>query len=163
VISRARNAAAATTPSFDTGCACSVNVRSVPQITTRRSARTVRPVRTRVKTSCSGDWFGASKGMPLVAVAPVKAFHHRSNAALKILRRHDADERQLRHFEREARCAALMNHPNVVTIYDVGRDGEVHYIATEYVEGETLRQRIHRGPMMFTEVVDVGASVAHAL
>lgn len=87
----------------------------------------------------------------------------RRKVALKILRRHDADERNARHFQREARCAALLNHPNVVTIFDVGHEDEVHYIATEFVEGETLRQRIERGPMTFAEVVDVATAVANAL
>ena len=83
--------------------------------------------------------------------------------ALKVLRRRDADERQTRHFEREARCAALMNHPNVVTIYDVGHDGDVYYIATEFIEGEMVRQRLQRGPMTFAEAVDVSVAVAMAL
>jgi serine/threonine protein kinase len=83
--------------------------------------------------------------------------------ALKVLRRRDADERQARHFDREARCVALMNHPNVVTIFDVGCDGDVHYIASEFVDGETLRQRLQLGPMLFAEVVDVAVAVAKAL
>jgi len=87
----------------------------------------------------------------------------RRKVALKILRRAESDARQTRHFEREARCAALLNHPNVVTIYDVGHDGDVNYMATEFVEGETLRQRLNRGPMTFAEVVDVATAVANAL
>ena len=87
----------------------------------------------------------------------------RRKVALKTLRRRDADERQTRHFEHEARCASLMNHPNVVTIYDVGHDGDVHYIATEFIDGETLRQRINRGPMTIAEAVDVAIAVASAL
>src|SRR6266849_4109798 len=83
--------------------------------------------------------------------------------ALKVLRRRGADERQARHFDREARCAALMNHPNVVTIFDVGCDGDVHYIASEFVDGETVRQRLERGPMLFADVVDVAAAVSMAL
>jgi len=83
--------------------------------------------------------------------------------ALKILRRNESDDRQTRHFEREARCAALLNHPNVVTIYDVGHDGDVSYMATEFVEGETLRHRLNRGPMTFSEVADVATAVANAL
>ena len=83
--------------------------------------------------------------------------------ALKILRRRDADERQERHFERESRAASLLNHPNIVTVFDVGRDGDVQYIATEFVDGETLRQRLDRGPMTFREAVDVAGAVAGAL
>jgi eukaryotic-like serine/threonine-protein kinase len=83
--------------------------------------------------------------------------------ALKLLRWPDADERQTRYFEREARAASLLNHPNVVTVYDIGREGDVQYIATELVEGETLRQRLERGPMTFQEAVDVAGAVAGAL
>ena len=83
--------------------------------------------------------------------------------ALKILRRRDADERQLRCFEREARCASMLNHPNIVTVFDVGHEDELQYIATEYVDGETLRERLDRGPMTAAEAVDVAFAVASAL
>jgi serine/threonine protein kinase len=83
--------------------------------------------------------------------------------ALKLLRFPDADERQSRHFEREARSASLLNHPNVVTVFDVGRDGDVQYIATELVDGETLRQRLDRGPMTIMETIDVATAVGKAL
>jgi eukaryotic-like serine/threonine-protein kinase len=87
----------------------------------------------------------------------------RRKVALKILRRRDADERQSRHFEREARSASLLNHPNVVTVYDVGREQDVQYIATEFIDGETLRQRLERGPMTILETVEVACAVANAL
>jgi serine/threonine protein kinase len=83
--------------------------------------------------------------------------------ALKLLRFSDADERQSRHFEREARSASLLNHPNAVTVFDVGRDGDVQYIATELVDGETLRQRMNRGPMTIMEAIEVASAVARAL
>ncbi len=87
----------------------------------------------------------------------------RRKVALKILRGRDADERQSRHFEREARSASMLNHPNVVTVYDVGRDEEVQYIATEFIDGETLRQRLERGPLTILEAVETGCAVASAL
>ena len=87
----------------------------------------------------------------------------RRRVALKILKRPEADERQSRHFEREARSASLLNHPNVVTVYDVGRDGAVQYIATEFIDGETLRQRLERGPMTIMEAIDVASAMANAL
>jgi len=83
--------------------------------------------------------------------------------ALKLLRRRDADERQLRSFEREARCASMLNHPNVVTLFDVGVEDDLHWIASEHVEGETLRQRLEHGPLPIVEVVDVALGVASAL
>ena len=87
----------------------------------------------------------------------------RRKVALKVLRRGDADARQVRHFERELQCAAMINHPNIVSIFDSGVEDEVQYIASEYVEGETLRQRMARGAMPITEVLDVAIGVANAL
>jgi serine/threonine protein kinase len=83
--------------------------------------------------------------------------------ALKILRRRESDAGQMRRFRSEARSASMLNHPNVVTIFDIGRDGEVDYIATELVQGETLRERLHRGPMTIVETIDVAAAVSNAL
>ncbi len=87
----------------------------------------------------------------------------RRKVAIKLLRAQDGDERQTRHFEREARSASLLNHPNVLTVYDAGRDGDVHYIATELIDGETLRQRLDRGPLTLEETVHVALGVAAAL
>ena len=87
----------------------------------------------------------------------------RRKVALKLLTVSTNDDRQLRHFERESRCASLLNHPNVVTVYEVGEDEGVRYIATELVDGETLRQRLERGPMTIVAAVDVAIGVASAL
>ena len=51
------------------------------------------------------------------------------------------DERRLRRFEQEAHAASALNHPNILTIYELGRFNDKHFIATEFVDGETLRQR----------------------
>jgi serine/threonine-protein kinase len=83
--------------------------------------------------------------------------------ALKLLRHNDADDRQLRSFEREARCASLLNHPNVVTLFDIGIENDIRYIASEHVEGETLRQRLDHAPLPIAEVVDISLGVASAL
>ena len=83
--------------------------------------------------------------------------------ALKILRRRESDTGQMRRFLREARSASMLNHPNVVTIFDIGRAGDVDYIATELVQGETLRERLQRGPMTIVEAIDVARAVANAL
>ncbi|HEX3108652.1 MAG TPA: protein kinase, partial [Thermoanaerobaculia bacterium] len=83
--------------------------------------------------------------------------------ALKILRRRESDAGQMRRFMREARSASMLNHPNVVTIFDIGRDNEADYIATELVQGETLRERLQRGPMTIVEALDVATAVANAL
>jgi hypothetical protein len=66
--------------------------------------------------------------------------------ALKLLpQRFTQDRERLRRFEREARAASSLNHPNILTIFDIGTDGPVPFIATEYIDGETLRQRMARG------------------
>jgi len=87
----------------------------------------------------------------------------RRKVALKLLRVRDADSRQSRTFEREARFASLLNHPNVVTVFDVGCVDDVQYIASEHVEGETLRDRLRRGPMTMAEAVEVALGIASAL
>jgi len=87
----------------------------------------------------------------------------RRKVALKLLRHSDADERQLRSFEREARCASMLNHPNVVTLFDIGVEDDLHYIASEHIEGETLRQRLEHGPLPIMDTVDVALGVASAL
>jgi hypothetical protein len=85
--------------------------------------------------------------------------------ALKVLRP-GADPEMLRRLDREARAASALSHPNIVQIYDVGeaadRAGE-HYVVMEYVEGETLRRRLARGPLPVPEVLDLGAQLADGL
>jgi serine/threonine-protein kinase len=87
----------------------------------------------------------------------------RRKVALKVLKRRDAEDRDVRHFDRELRCASMLNHPNIVTILDVGVHEDMQFIASEYVEGVTLRQRMQRGPMTVIEVLDVAIGVAAAL
>src|SRR5438128_5626908 len=60
-----------------------------------------------------------------------------------------SDPDRLRRFEQEARAASALNHPNIVTIHDVGADGELSYIAMELVEGQSLREMLAGGPLPF--------------
>lgn len=83
--------------------------------------------------------------------------------ALKILRRRESDTDQMRRFLREARSASMLNHPNVVTIFDIGREGQADYIATELVQGETLRERLNRGPMTTIVAAGIAGAVANGL
>ncbi|MCM3871629.1 MAG: protein kinase, partial [Pyrinomonadaceae bacterium] len=63
--------------------------------------------------------------------------------ALKLLPEHfTSDSERVRRFRQEARAASALNHPNIITIHEIGKAGERHYIATEYIEGETLRERL---------------------
>src|SRR5262249_44632359 len=74
-----------------------------------------------------------------------------------------ADAERVRRFEQEARAASALNHPNIVTIHDIGAVGGVHFMAHEYVEGESLRARLQRGKPALTEALDFTIQVASAL
>jgi serine/threonine protein kinase len=69
----------------------------------------------------------------------------------------------VRRFALEAKAASALNHPNIVTVYEIGQTGSSHYIATEYISGETLRQHFRRGRMSLREVLDIVIQVAGAL
>ena len=70
---------------------------------------------------------------------------------------------RVRRFQQEARAASALNHPNILTIYQIGQTETAYFIATEFVEGETLRERLTRARMELQEAVDVAAQVASAL
>ena len=64
-------------------------------------------------------------------------------AALKLLpARFTGDAERLKRFQQEARAVVGLNHPNILTVYEIGEDHSIHYIASELIEGETLRQRL---------------------
>ena len=85
-------------------------------------------------------------------------------AVLKLLPAHfTASGARVRRFQQEARAVIALNHPNIVTIYEIGEEDSTYYIASELIEGETLRQRLGRGPMPLEEVIETGAQVAGAL
>jgi len=84
--------------------------------------------------------------------------------ALKLLpARFTQDAQRLRRFEREARAASALNHPNIITVYETGVDGAYHFIAAEFVAGVTLRQRLAEGPLPLAEAIAVAAQIAAAL
>src|SRR5436190_4488843 len=85
-------------------------------------------------------------------------------AALKLLPlRFTGDTGRLNRFQHEAHAVVALNHPNILTVYEIGEDHSIHYIASELIEGETLRDRLTRGPMQLSEAVDVAIQVASAL
>jgi eukaryotic-like serine/threonine-protein kinase len=85
-------------------------------------------------------------------------------AALKLLpMRFTGDAERLKRFQQEAHTVVALNHPNILTVYEIGEDHSIHYIASELIEGETLRQRLMRGPIQLSEAVDVAIQVASAL
>ena len=74
-----------------------------------------------------------------------------------------ADAGRLKRFEKEARSASALNHPNIVTIYDIGQSDSVPYIAMELVEGKTLRELLHVGALPTKRVLNAAAQVADGL
>ena len=73
------------------------------------------------------------------------------------------DNDRLRRFEQEARAASALNHPNIITIYEIFQANSTHVIATEYVEGETLRQRLGRSSLSLSEALNIAIQIADAL
>src|ERR1700693_4302355 len=71
-----------------------------------------------------------------------------------------SDSDRLHRFEREARSTSGLNHPNIVTIYDLGQDGSTHYIAMEMIEGKTLRELLAGGSLPIRKVIEIAAQVA---
>jgi Tol biopolymer transport system component len=72
------------------------------------------------------------------------------------------DERRQR-FEREAKTISSLNHPHICTLFDVGHEGESHFLVMELLEGESLADRLQKGPLPLDQVVKFGAQVADAL
>jgi eukaryotic-like serine/threonine-protein kinase len=90
--------------------------------------------------------------------------HLPRDVALKLLPlMFTGDENRLRRFILEAESASSLNHPNILTIYEIGHINDVHYIATEFVDGQTLRERLSDGPLKLTEAVEIAIGVTNAL
>ena len=74
-----------------------------------------------------------------------------------------SDQERLRRFEQEARAAAALNHPNILAVYQMGTFNGSPYLVSELLEGETLRDRLKRGPLPVRKVIDYGAQIARGL
>jgi len=84
--------------------------------------------------------------------------------ALKILpMEFTGDMERLKRFQREARAASALNHPHIATVHDIGETEGLHFIVMEYVEGLTLAERIAKGPMETSEVIDISVQICEAL
>src|SRR5882724_11985048 len=74
-----------------------------------------------------------------------------------------SDQQRVRRFQQEARSILALNHPNIVTIYEIGQTDTAHYIVTERISGETLRRRLARAPLEIPEALAIAIEVAKAL
>jgi serine/threonine protein kinase len=88
----------------------------------------------------------------------------RRKVALKLLPAEITNRKEhLRRFKVEAQAASATNHPNIITIYEIGQAGEIHFLATEFVEGQTLRKLLTTRELEIVESLDIAIQVAGAL
>ena len=86
------------------------------------------------------------------------------DVAIKVVAAHAGDAPRARErFEREARSVAALQHPNICTVYDVGDAGGHPFIVMGLLHGETLQQRLHRGPMDLSAFLDIAIALADGL
>lgn len=89
---------------------------------------------------------------------------HGRKVALKVLPGDlTKEENRVRRFKQEARAVLALNHPNILTVFEIGEAADTYYIAAEYIDGETLRQCLWTDPLKVDEVLGVGIQVAMAL
>ena len=101
-------------------------------------------------------------GMGEVLLAKDKRLKRK--VALKFLPSYYAlNEERLRRFEQEALTASALTHPNILTIYEIGHSGDSYFIATEFVEGQTLRQRIRESTVNPGVAIEIAIQIANAL
>lgn len=85
-------------------------------------------------------------------------------AALKVLTEGlSSDQTRLKRFLQEARASSMLNHPNIVTIYEFGEENGTYFLVTEFVEGETIREKIHKGTLSIAKSLEIAEQTAFAL
>ncbi|MGA8036036.1 MAG: protein kinase [Candidatus Acidiferrales bacterium] len=88
----------------------------------------------------------------------------RRSVAIKILPvEFSADEERLRRFQREAHSASSLNHPNIITIYEMGQEGSTHFIAMELIQGRTLREILNAGRVPIRRAIEIATQIAEGL
>jgi len=86
------------------------------------------------------------------------------DVAIKVLPEYlTSDTDRLRRFEQEARATAALNHPNILAVFEMDTHGSVSYLVEELLEGETLRERVRRGPIPLRKAIDYAVQIAHGL
>src|SRR5262250_2817149 len=84
--------------------------------------------------------------------------------AIKVLSSHLSTSPEFRQrFEREAKAISQLSHPHICTLYDVGREGQVEYLVMEFLEGDTLLERLAKGPLPLEQTLRYGSQIADAL
>src|SRR5262249_44217041 len=84
--------------------------------------------------------------------------------AIKVLPEHLSKSEEIRQrFEREAKTISQLSHSHICALYDVGREGETEYLVMEFLEGETLSDRLNRGPLPLEQTLRYGVEIADAL
>jgi TolB-like protein/Flp pilus assembly protein TadD len=153
-----------------TRCVLGTALRTLPEETVVATRRDDPVIQNRRADSLVGETIGHYKisepigtgGMGEVYLATDIVAGRK--AALKLLpMRFTGDAERLKRFEQEAHAVVGLNHPNILTVYEIGEDHSIHYIASELIEGETLRQYLMRGRMQLSEAVDIAIQVASAL
>ena len=103
-----------------------------------------------------------SGGMGEVYLAEDTRLHRK--IALKLLSAEfTQDETRVKRFQQEARAASALNHPNIITIFEIGQCNLRHFIATEFIDGQTLRDRMNNDPLRLREAINIAIQVARAL
>src|SRR5215472_12463326 len=88
----------------------------------------------------------------------------RRSVALKLLPpEFTRDQDRLRRFKQEAFAASSLNHPNIFTIFEIGEQDNIHFIATEYIDGQSLHQLINQEQIQIHQILDWGAQIASGL
>jgi serine/threonine protein kinase len=86
------------------------------------------------------------------------------DVAIKVLPEYlTSDRERLRRFEQEARSTAALNHPNILAVYQMATDNGISYLVEELLEGETLRERLRRGPIPLRKAIEYAVQIAHGL
>ena len=90
--------------------------------------------------------------------------HLNRKVALKVLSESVAtDKERLRRFEQEAKTASALNHPNILTIFEFGAENGIQFLATEFIKGETLRERLQHNHLSISETLDIIIQIVSAL